>query len=363
MGHPVPVGRVGAYLLSKSLQHAYGAGILGGYVEGLVNSPTSLDIVGGYISSVHKIDVPWALMGGVASGLRNRSGYIGAYIIGHPAAVQFCEQHDRTLVKANSENTIGQGLNIDSVVTFKGVNSSDFYAQLNWINTQNAEFKAKAKVIRYKRPPLVTITSVSPNIGGLVNGARQVTVTATGTLVDGNRWTHAYIDFGDPLSSSSPIRFTNNASISGFSLTNPVWTAVHDYHSSGIYKIIARAQDDYGMIGSDASGVNLAQGLVAGTDYPYISITATPRNGTVPTSLQVNFTATTSGTAFRGGLLAPADSRILWNFGNRESSQNRAPVTHYNSPGLYVPTCRFRYVNPSGTVIYVQDSLLLGFNV
>lgn len=347
-------GFLGGYLLGTSLAHAFGSAILGGYTEGAggIEAPVS---IGGYLDAFPKTLAGVFFLGGAASGLNQNTAFVGGFSFGEPVSQEFAETHARVLAKASDTSTIDQKLEIDALVIFKQRSNEDFYAKFIIADTANSEFNAKIDIDKFKIPPTVTITNVAVSGGGLIPSG-LVTVTASGSLGDGDEFISSYIDFGEPVLPDG--KGALNGSISGFNGPSP-WTASHSYSSSGIYTIVARGQDNLGMVGSDVYQLNLASGLIAGIDYPLISISGTPRFGEVPPSLQVDFTLSTSGSIV---IQSPADPNLHWNFGNREKSQRRNPLTFYNSPGLYAPICRFRYVRPDGNVVYVSDSLLIGFS-
>ncbi len=347
--------KLGGYLLSKVLTGHQNYAMVGGLARAVILI-CSTAVIGGYISTVVVSDVPGSYIGAYENARYVKDAIAGGFMWGQPANTEYAESHARTLVKANSKDVINQEINIDGQVTFKGLGAKDFNATFTMMNTDKAEFAGKINIQKYRRAPTVTITSVTPQTSILTNGVCQVTVSATGSFGDGTEWKHAYIDFGEPYTNDTAIHFNEDASISGFT-TNPVWSATHDYHASGVYNIVARAIDENGCIGSDIAILNLASGLVAGVDYPKLDIGATPRSGYVPDPLLVDFHVHCSGTS----LNYPADNRILWNFGNLESSHLQNPSTYYAAPGLYAPTIRLQYRNANGDVIWVADSLLLGW--
>lgn len=368
-GHPVGPGIIGGYLMAKAIDELNKVGILGGYLKadgGQISAS-----VGGFCFSVPLTTVPPAFIGGLASGLRNKGPeLIGGYMLGHPDCTEFAELHARTLVKVRSQDVVDQQLNLDCVVIFKGVSSKDFNARFIWFGRAAADFNARFKVEDYKHPPLVQILSVTPSSGTLgPGGCRKVTVVASGTLMDGQEWVNAYIDFGEPFKETDPRTYTINMSISGFN-TPPPWTTYHDYCVSGKYVVTARGQDNLGMVGMDAFRLNLASGLSENM-FPKISISGQPRTGFVPDALKIDFNTQSSGvpsppnTAQESNLSkvgSVSDRRILWNFGNREISQKTNPYTYYQSPGLYAPALRYLYQHPSGHRLWVSDTLLIGFN-
>ncbi len=355
---PVPDHYLLGGLVNSKISPEFGQyALFGGLLRG-IELICPVGVCGGYISSIVVKDRPAVYVGGYTDGRYEKSAYFGGFAYGHPSNTQCAEAHARALVKANSRQVVGQDINLDAQVIFKGLQNSEFNAKFVMFNTDFAQFAGKVEVQKYKVVPTVQITSVTPTNTGLVNGARKVTVSATGTKGDGE-WQSAYIDFGDPISSTSPLIYNNNASISGFE-THPVWTSTHDYHASGVYNIVVRAIDSNGCIGSDVAILNLASGLVAGVDYPKIDIGATPRQGFVPDPLRVDFHVHCSGAV--PSLSTPSDTRLLWNFGNLETSRQQSPTTYYGAPGRYTATLRMRYVRPDGKVVFVSDSLLLGFN-
>lgn len=353
----IPPIKLGGYLSAKALTGFNRVGILGGLLRAIGLTCPYAEL-GGYISSVVVKDVPIAKIGGSISGLYTKYFNLGGYLFGRPISTSFIECHARTLIKAKSDEVYQQALDIDANVVFKGLKDNDFNAQFQVEDTGSSEFGAEFTVEKYKQPPQVFIQTITPGSGNLVNGVRKITVVASGILMDGQEWKHASIDFGEPFASSQPLIFNENASISGFT-SSPYWMASHDYHASGVYVITVRAIDNYGMVGMDARKLNLASGLTAGVQYPYMAISATPRNGIVPDPLLVSFTVSTSGIS---SIKTPADENILWNFGNLENSQFKSPKTYYSSPGEYAPKLMWRWKAPNGQYIWIEDTLLIGFN-
>ena len=315
---------------------------IGGYVNALPLQGASGFNIGSYLNSYH------------LEGPRS----IGGFVWGTPGYSEYVEMHGRTLAKANSEDTVDQGLNIDAQMVFIQRANSDFNANFDVANTTRASFNAKLTVGKYKLPPFVFINSVTPGSGLPGASGIEVCVVASGNLRDGTQWVINQIDFGEPFRDSVP---TVNNSISGFDLGNQtagVWSGCYTYRDPGVYVITARGVDNLGMVGMDHYILNLASGLTAGTDYPLISISGTPRLGEVPPSLTVDFALESSGVF---SPRTPTDSNLFWNFGNLARSNTVNPFTYYSSPGLYLPTARFR-VQVSGQWRWGADTLRVGFN-
>jgi hypothetical protein len=365
----VASGLIGGYVFSTPRSEDFVAVYLGGFIETPIKQQEGR--VGGICLSIPLTAVPNVYLGSIASGARENEAYIGGYVFGHPDYTDYGEAHARTLVKVRSKDVVDQNLNLDAQVVFKQISNEDFNAKFLWYSTNNTDFNARFKVENFQSPPTMQILSVTPASGGLgVEGCTQVSITASGILGDGTSWDNVQIDFGDPISAVSPTTFTPNMSISGFTGAPP-WTTFHDYCASGLYVITIRGQDNKGMVGTEIYRLNLASGL-SDDNFPKISISATPRFGEVPDALFVEFTTQSSGlpsppftqkesnnTKIQGN----ADRRVLWNLGNRETTHKIEPFTYYQSPGLYAPTIRFRYIHPSGgNVMWISDTLLLGFN-
>jgi hypothetical protein len=360
---------IGGYVLSRVVTGDNLAAVLGGYTRSVAEAASGF-VLGGYVNAFPTTSFGNAFIGGISSGLeQSQTAFIGGYTFGHPDYTEFAETHARILVKANSVDTVDQMLDTDAEIVFKAVSEKDFNAQITAFRTDSADFRAQVEAVRFAQAPNVTITNTEllPGSGEAIpsgfpipnfdpNGARRVQITASGELVDGDRFVHAYIDFAEPFRDGAA---TFNTSISGFSNPGNVITSDHVYNISGVYQIVARFQDNKGMVGTDVIRLNLASGLTVGIDYPGISISGTPRLGLVPPSLQVSFTTALSGI---GSLTSPTDQRLFWNFANRETSKRIAPKTYYNSPGFYAPVARFLYTNPAGIKIWTQDSLRIGFS-
>jgi hypothetical protein len=399
--HAGPTDTIGGHLFAKVIPGNELFDIAGGFVKSTTGSTIAPKIIGGFVLSLPLTEVGPEIIGAYNEGRFQNSANLGGFTFGRPDYNEFVATRARTLTAVTSENVVDQALNIDAKIIFKQLFQNEFNAKLDNVKTFENEINAKVEVEKFKVRPSVFILSIDllPGSGEVIpsgqpvpnfdsNGTRQVCVTASGTLGDGDEFVHAYIDFGAPFSKFGG--FTLNQSISGFT-TGPPWTACHDYNISGLYSVVVRAQDNQGMVGMDASGLNLASGAIPGFHFPKISISGVPRFGLVPPSLRVDFTTTSSGIPFppytaRQGRLStiqsPTDNRILWNLGNRETSRRRDPVTYYNSPGLYAPTLRYLYVNPSGAhrklggggffndfpgfgvngQFMISDTLLVGFN-
>jgi len=377
-GFLVPDGNIGGFVFAKSTEQNQLFAILGGYLNAL---GTALDPAsfGGFALSVPITPEDPRVIGGAASGLFQETRSIGGYSFGQPDFTNFVATRGRTLVIATSEDVTGQELNVDAQIVFKGLSAGNFNAKLDNIKTSQGEVIAVVQVEKFQLPPTVFIQSVNllPASGetGPLNtlspgGARQVCVTASGFLNDGDEFISAHIDFADPFTNQPGTANKPFLSVSGFT-GPPPWTACHDYDMSGIYKITARAQDNRGMVGMDLSGIALTSGLTAGIHYPVVDISGTPRFGEVPPSMLVNFTLTSSGLmtppftskeSNNSLVQSPTDDRILWQFGNRERSLKKNPFTFYQSPGLFAPKVMYKFNHPSGFGrIMVSDSLLIGF--
>ena len=400
--HTGPTGIIGGFVFSRVVAGNELFNIVGGFVKSVSPGIAGPATIGGFANSLPLVNAGPSFIGGFSSGLFQNTGTIGGFTFGRPDYNEFAATRGRTLVAATSEIAIDQGLNVDAKVIFKQVFQNEFNAKLDNANTFQNNITAEVEVQKFKSPPQMFILSIDlvPGSGEALpsgqpvpnfdpNGTRQVCVTASGILGDGDEFVHAYIDFGDPFRAAGG--FTINQSVSGFSSTPPPWTACHDYNISGLYVITVRGQDNQGMIGMNCSGLNLASGAIPGLHFPLISISGIPRIGFVPPSLQLSFTTVTSGILtppFTGkqhiesDVKSPTDERILWSFGNRETSRRKNPITYYNSPGLYAPTLRYLYTNPSGAnrilgpsgffnnfpgfgvngQFMVSDTLLVGFN-
>lgn len=375
-GFLVPDAHAGGFLFAKT--GGSNVGIFGGYTtaDGVNVGPAKL---GGFINSVQFTNEDPCFIGGALSGLFQNRASVGGYTFGRPAFNKYVASRARTLVTATSQNVADQGLNIDAQIVFKGLSSFDFNARVQNIKTFGNDINAQVVVEKFQIPPTVLIHSVellgaSGEVGPLNTlspaGARQVRVTASGSLNDGEQFVSAHIDFADPFTNDIGTANKPFLSVSGFTGAPP-WIAIHDYDMSGIYQVTARAQDNRGMVGMAMSGVALNSGLIAGDHYPVISISGNPRFGEVPPSMQVNYTLESSGlfsfqyTAKEVAdslVQSPTDDRILWQFGNRERSTKKNPFTFYQSPGLFAPKVMYKFNHPSGHGrLMVSDSLLLGF--
>lgn len=355
-GNPVGNFIIGAYVNSEAEEGSNHFGIMGGAVSG-DGGVVPAQIIGGYVDAVPKTDVGPIFIGGGASGLNTDLAVVGCEIFGRADYSEYAEEHARVLVKANDADAAEQKLEIDAVIILKQEQSEDFNARFIVSDTARSEFNAKVTVGKYKSPPTATITNVTASgDGNLGVDNNVVTVTFDGNLVDGYEFNNAYIDFGDPVNAEGI--YNDNASISGFSGPGP-WTASHTYTSSGIYHITVRAVDNNGFVGMDVQQINMASGLVAGTDYAYIDISGVPRIGEVPPSLNVDFTLATSGSI---GVSSPTDPNLYWTFGNLERSQKKNPSTYYSSPGRYVVIARYKYNHPAGSIVWSSDTLRVGYN-
>jgi len=353
-------------MLAKALAHANGSALLGGYLKAGGGGPV-LTSLGGYVFALVLNSTTNERLGAYVLSRRERSAFLGGYAIGTPSGTRFVEAHARVLAKANSDNAVGQSLNVDAKVIFMGQAASEFNAQFILYRQNFSEFNAQTKVTRYYTRPTTAIVTVQrllnpgesglspmPNMGP--SGYRRVQVTVSGGLGTCPEWIHGYIDFGEPARGDAA---TLDASISGFT-GNPPWTAYHDYAVSGIYMITARGQDNCGQVAMDVYRLQLASGLTPGVHFPAISISGLPRSGEVPESLMVQYSLVSSGVF---GVASPTDANLYWNFGNRETSRKKNPRTYYNSPGLYAGVARFRHKVGNGKYIWAQDSLLIGYNI
>lgn len=377
-----PTGIMGGYLLAQAPEGQNNLGLLGGLIQGPVPFNVS-GLVGGFLNARPLTDAGPLFWGGYASGATTVQGNIGGFVFGKPDETQFVATRARTLVGVTSQDVVDQDLNIDAKIIFKGVSQADFNAKFDIEKTSQGDITAEFEVEKFRVPPSVFITSVDvvPGSGEALpsgqpvpnfdpSGVRRVCVTASGTLGDAEEFVNAYIDFGDPFDRLGG--FKRFQSVSGFT-GGPPWTACHVYDMSGVYSITARAQDNDGMVGMAVSGLNLASGAGFGTDFPAIEISGVPRVGIVPPSLQVDFTTQSSGLfvppytqaqSNASQVQSPTDDRVLWNFGNRETSVRSAPTTFYSAPGLYIPALRYIFTNPSGGEKFtLTDTLFVGFNL
>lgn len=376
-----PSGIIGGYLLAKVPTGNDNAGILGGFMKAEPGTSVGPTSIGGFCLGGPLKDVGPIVIGGYADATREAEAKIGGYTFGIPSYSEYVAARSRTLVAVTSDLVAGQKLNMEAQIVFKGVFQNSFNSKLINLNTVSDGFKAKVEIEKFKRPPVVFIQSIMPMAASgeiipsgqpfpnFFNGARKVCVVASGYLGDGEEFVSAHIDFGDPFDPNGG--FKPFLSVSGFN-DNPPWSGCHDYNVSGLYVITARAQDDLGMVGMAASGLNLASGASPGIHYPLISISGVPRFGLVPPSLEVKFSVLSSGLSVppytqrqsnESKVRTPTDERIIWNFGNRERSMRSNPVTFYQSPGLFSPVLRYIFTNPSGIGKFViSDTLLVGFN-
>ncbi|MCK5610102.1 hypothetical protein KAR91_49975 [Candidatus Pacearchaeota archaeon] len=351
-------GFIGGFIQAQGIAGQDGVGVFGGFTNsfGFELTPKS---IGGFVNALPLDDASGFFLGGWSDTKHQESAFIGGHAWCIPGHIRFTEMHGRTLVKANSEDTSDQSLNIDATMAFIQRDQEDFNATFSIANTFKSDFNAKLIVGQFKKPPTVFITGVTPPSGIPASGVGiDVCVVASGNLFDGEQWVINQIDFGEPERDELP---TANNSISGYDLGNQnpsIWSGCYNYRDAGVYIITARGVDNFGMVGMDHYVLNLASGLIAGTDYPLISISGTPRIGEVPPSLQVDYTLTASG-AFSPN--TPTDSNLFWNFGNLARSNTVNPFTYYSSPGTYLPTCRFR-VNVSGQWRWGADTLRFGYN-
>lgn len=373
---------IGAFEFTPSSSHSV---YLGGYIDSATPLANLKDaFLGGYITSdaqaIHRAylgglayalpltSVPNKYLGGIGSGMYSpHEAYLGGFCWGSPTGNRYVETQGRLVTKANSVDTVDQDLLVDAVVIFKGLGTSDFNAWLRLYQQYQASFNARLKIQRYINVPTIQILQVNyvladgetvasgDPIPNFYNGARKIQVVASGTLGDTTEWANAQIDFGEPYRGSAATLYS---SISGFT-GSPPWMAEHVYTTSGNYCITARGVDTAGCVGSDYQFLNLASGLVGGIDYPAISISGTPRLGDVPPQLSVAFTLTPSGS---WSVRSPTDSRLFWNFGNRETSKKKNPKTYYASPGLYTPVARLRWQHANGAYVWTADTLRIGYN-
>jgi hypothetical protein len=374
---PTVSANLGGYVFSKVIPGNELVALLGGYVKSLQGQSIRADL-GGFCLSLPITPVGPAFLGGFASGLFQTEAFLGGYTFGRHGYSEYVSTRARTLAVAVSEDVVDQSLSMDAQIVFKQIFANEFNAKLDNIATFQNDIHGKAEVLKFKVPPTTSINSIDyVTVPVFDNGIRQVTVTASGALGDGDEWTNVQIDFGDPF---DPLGgFKPFQSISGFS-GPPPWTASHDYNMSGIYVITIRGQDNLGMVGMNCSGLNLASGLAPGLYFPLIDISGIPRFGEVPPSLQVSFTIQSSGINAppytnkqnaQSQIQSPTDDRIQWNFGNREKSVRSAPITYYQSPGLFATVLRYLYTNPSGAAgidgfgingkFMVSDTLLIGY--
>ena len=287
---------------------------------------------------------------------------IGGYSFGRPASTKYAELRQRMLVKARSDDVSDQTLDVDGKIIFMRTANADFYGKFAVKRTFTADFYGRLKVEKYHTPPTVFFSAFSVDNGvasgavnNLIGGSRTVTISGSGYLTgDGRSWEWAAIDFGDPNFAPG----AGDTSISGFD-SDPTWTASHTYTASGLYTIRLVGIDNYGMYHTDSMQLNIASGLTAGTDYPAISISGTPRSGYVPGDLVVNFTASFSGV---GAITADSSDNLIWNFGQGETSNNVNPSGTYSDPGFYIPVLRYHWTNANGNAFNVSDSLLVGWN-
>jgi len=380
-----PTGFLGGFCFARAVPGDELSEFLGGLIKSSEAVNVGPAFMGGFCNSQPVTSEDPRFIGGFGSGLfQNGPEFIGGFAFGRPDVDRFVAARGRTIAVATSENVLGQELNIDAQIIFQQIADNQFNARLINVKTFESDFNAKVDVEKFQIPPSIFIQSVTlvPGSGEVLpsgqpvpnfdlGGARQVCVTVSGFLNDGDQFIGTQIDFGDPFRKVGDS-FKPSLSISGFT-GNPPWTACHDYDMSGIYFITARAQDNRGMVGSAASGLNLASGATPGIHFPLINISGVPRFGQVPASLQVNFTIRSSGLSSPphsaldqrlSKVQSPTDDRLLWQFGNRERSTKTNPVTFYQSPGLFAPKAMFRFDNPLGFGRFmVSDSLLLGFNI
>ena len=331
------------------------SGNLGGYLYSAVANAQS-GTYGGYILSREGTS---ATIGGILAAITDEtSDTIGGYVFGAMIAsgsiggIMFCSYGDinvhsveglaRTLVKANSDEVIGQNFSADSAITLYGSTTDNFDAQLGVYTGATDDFDAELSVAKIHFNPYVDIIETTTDYDGSLPAT--CTLTASGTAYNYNNEAISsgihYVAFvwGDNDYTVVPTPTASGA----------IWSATHTYSHSGIYKPTVFVRDKYGRIGSDDTILNLASGL----DTPYIELTGTPRSGQVPSPLTVDFTATPSGTL--------GAYTLYWSFGNGISYFNNGLTqqTSYAMPGHYTPFVRIE----DSRGLYVVDTLRVGYN-
>lgn len=398
-----PGNKIGGFLFSKPGADQRNNAKFGGYTKapGFEKADTFL---GGLVFAQPLTSKPAENIGGIASGL-NQFGpndeqgilpKIGGWTFGRPAETSFIEQHSRTMVKVRSEDVVDQALDLDSQLILFDTDRQDFNAKLIAFSRTNADFNAKLNIQDVKTLPSSTLSIVSLTD---INDVTQVEVIASGINNETNTFfTNATIDFGEPYGFGGSFgnggfgNATVDSSISGFSRTtlqstNNVASGIHNYVYPGKYIIVASFIDNLGQVTSNAfllntivsGSIDSVSGTpVEGTDYPALDISGIPRQGLVPPSFDVDFQMRASGT---GGPVGTAvnnlnksnpqtNKHLSWNFNNGIMSTIKQPFSTYFNPGLYIPTARYQFIHPSGTLtsgvysskpIWISDSLVIGF--
>lgn len=405
----------GGLLLARATNENRNVAGFGGLMQGIGFGQPSGQF-GGYMLAQPSTPVPPAFFGGFASGLESQTEQFGGWMFGVPGEDDFAEQHSRTLVKARSQDVVDQDLNLDSELIFFQRSNADFRAKLGIESTSNAQFHGKLSVTRDKITP-TSFINVSQFTDA--SGATEVTVEASGIAGEaGSFFVSAEIDFGEPYditvgAGGRTLRGgvalpTVSGSISGFEFDqlNPtsdpsgitkVVRASHVYNYPGRYIVTTKFKDNFGMVHmrgfecdliDDQSIASISGTLpIKGVHYPALEISGVPRQGSVPTSLRVDFPMRASGTGFTAlaNEVSKLNNRttssydfISWNFGNGFTGTIKEPFTYYDAPGLYIPVLRYQFQHPSGIqtgldasgipvygpgTIWLSESLLIGFNI
>ena len=316
------------------------SGIFGGISEGVV--AINSGIIGGLLES--RI-VTSGFIGGYTRCVIETSGFMGGFTIGSygDVDVHSTENLNRVLIKSCSDNQYLQQFSTNARYTLYKSTPSNFDAKVTVEKQAHDEFDAKVKVNQIRKNPTVQISGIDVNYH-----THSCTIGASGTAYDENNMAfnsgihNVYFVWGDGdfTQVSTPIA-------SGDS-----WKANHTYSHSGIYKPVVIVADKNGRIGTDDIDLEMAPTGIGGYafEYPLISLSGTPRNGTNP--LTVDYTAITSGVV--------GTYNIFWDFGNGISyySNTLTQSTQYAMPGDYTPIVRIE--DASG--VYTFDTLKLGYN-
>jgi len=298
-----------------------GSGVHGGYV-----------FCGNRVSGVHGgfiycSGIGSGVHGGYCFGILKASGAIGG----------------RTFSVVKTSGACGgfvhcglQGSGVfDSSMRVRAITFSDVDALVEVKNTINKDFDAEIEVYKNERPPFVAIEYPPPEI---VSGIPPSSVwfVGSGVAVDGKQIDSAKYLFGDLTSHANGIPSGSDQYVSTYT-----------YANSGLYIATLRVVDNNGLVGSDSVIVDLASGV----PLPDVELTASPRSGNAPLSVDFDY----SVTSVPNGVTVT--SAILY-FGNGQSTVNPDTTYVYREPGVYTPILCI--LDSRG--IITCDSLTIGVN-
>jgi len=320
-------GIVGGYYLGRStcsgqkLPNSPYGDVCGGWYHGVSGER---ETIGGFI---HSSGVESGIIGGYVFGFLRESGVVGGYV--HGALRQ-----SGVLGGFISCADLGSGI-ADASFRVKAVAVSDFDALVEVKSTYRGDFDGFIEVYKAETPPDVTIIQPPTDVSG-VDTPYTPWLVGSGVPYNDKTIVQATWNFGDLTPEEAGVASGTN-----------IYATTHTYNNSGIYIVNLKMVDSKGLVGNGTRLINLASGV----PMPDVELTANPRSGNAPLTVDFDYTITNLPAG------VTITSKVLY-FGNGKSTLNPNVNYTYTEPGVYTPI--LCVLDSRGIV--TCDSLHIGVN-